>query len=277
MTDFVFKNKTRLLLFRFLNLNFFYDIINKLINYFVKKKYGYFILALSAWSLISVLYLVKVYKYRIIIAESNYNFFVLLFCLSVFLSLFILCIVVLYVFFKIKYLDEKKSLESKDEKLIQAENLNMNTYKPSLSSIIDSNVNSFCRIVLKELISYFGGGAGIFYLKENEKFSLITSYAVRKENVVPLFNEDDGIIGQAIKDKRVLLLNNIEKKYLTIKSGTGSINPTSIIIIPFVSDDIVYGVAEIALIKEVNENQISEVSFFINETTKHLKNIISNK
>jgi len=261
----------------FFSNNFLKNKVSCLINYFVNKKTDSFILALTIWSLISTLYLLKIFKFRTIIAEGSYKFFVILYCLSLFLVLFMIFIVVFNVFFKINILDDNNSSDRKINEIIKPESINMNTIKPLIKIHNESNVHSFCKLILKELINYMEGGAGIFYLKENGKFNLISCYAIPKKNIAESFSEGEGIIGQAVLDKRIVLFRNIENKYLTIKSGTGFINPTSIIIIPFVNGDIVYGVAEIALIKTINENQISVVRCFVNNASNHLRNIIKNK
>ncbi|MBM7659887.1 two-component system chemotaxis sensor kinase CheA [Bacillus mesophilus] len=65
----------------------------------------------------------------------------------------------------------------------------------------------------------------------------------------------EGIVGQAAQSKQAILMNDLPNDYLHISSGLGITQPTSIMVLPIVTDGELIGVMEIATLKEISPLQ----------------------
>ena len=122
---------------------------------------------------------------------------------------------------------------------------------------------------------------GAFYVVEGENdhdkmIRMKASYAYnRKKYLHAEFRFAQGLVGQAAIEKDSILRTEIPDDYLTITSGLlGDRKPHSILIMPFISDDIVYGVIELASFRKFTELQcklIKELSNIIARTVANVK------
>lgn len=138
------------------------------------------------------------------------------------------------------------------------------------------------------LIKYMKANQGsLFILQHDEKgeafLQLSACYAFdRKKHNEQTIQIGEGMIGQAVLEKEYIYLKDIPQKYVKITSGLGDATPTSLIIVPLISNEEVHGVIEIAsfnlfekheieFLQKVGESMASAISSVkINEETKHL-------
>src|SRR5262249_47816831 len=102
---------------------------------------------------------------------------------------------------------------------------------------------------------------GIFLIRKNEKgkeyIQLTGSYAIDaryKENMVIEMGE--GLIGQCIRNKETINLNNVPNNYFNISSGLGSSQASHILIVPLRNNYHVYGAIELASFRAFKEDEI---------------------
>ncbi len=118
--------------------------------------------------------------------------------------------------------------------------------------------------VLSQMLSLFGKhfemvqGIAFIKNKENKKYDQIATYAFIFEEKLS-FEEGEGIIGQAVKDKKLTTIKDIPIKYFTALSGLGSSNKLELLIIPLNQNDVVEAVIEMAFFKLPNENILKEI------------------
>jgi hypothetical protein len=102
---------------------------------------------------------------------------------------------------------------------------------------------------------------GVFYVQENRQDSSFYKakgvYAYHK----PIAEVDSpeigvGLVGQAAKDKKMLVLNELPVGYIEVISGLGKSQPSFVAIIPLINKDEVVGVMELATLKTFSENEI---------------------
>ncbi|MFE1312613.1 HAMP domain-containing protein [Streptomyces sp. NPDC058755] len=60
------------------------------------------------------------------------------------------------------------------------------------------------------------------------------------------FRVGQGLVGQAARDRRALLVDTVPPGYVTISSAVGSAEPTALIVLPIVVEDLVLGAVELA-------------------------------
>jgi hypothetical protein len=117
-----------------------------------------------------------------------------------------------------------------------------------------SNIESFAEHVLSYLVKYLHANQAFFYTveeredrEENEVLVLKAAYAWDKKR----FRENeiikgDGLAGQAWLEGSMLYMRDLPHNYIKITSGLGAAIPRNLVILPLKSNDVIYGLIEIA-------------------------------
>ncbi len=113
--------------------------------------------------------------------------------------------------------------------------------------------------IMNKIIVTLTAQIGVVYLaKGNNSFKYIAKYASNQDDPhFPVIRTGEGLIGQAVLEKRCVLLKEIPENYFKINSGLGEIPPKNIIILPFIYNGVVEAVIEIGSIYEFTERQIN--------------------
>lgn len=160
----------------------------------------------------------------------------------------------------------------------------------ALNDILQQNneIKQISFKLISYLVNYINANQGtLFLLNDTNKDDIYyeTAYAIaydRKRYLQRQVREGEGLVGQAIYEKKVVHLTDIPDNYIEITSGMGTANPRSLVIVPAVMEGVVYGVFEIAsfseikdyhieLIEKIGQNLASNISALqINEKTNRL-------
>jgi HAMP domain-containing protein/signal transduction histidine kinase/CheY-like chemotaxis protein len=133
------------------------------------------------------------------------------------------------------------------------------------------------RMILSELASVVDAQQGVFYLVQHSaaggtsegevKINLLAGYAHRERtNGQAKLRLGEDLIGQAVLEKRRILLTDIPGKYVTISSGLVEAPPVNIIILPVVFEDQVKAVIELASFQRFNSTHQT----FLNQLTESI-------
>jgi HAMP domain-containing protein/signal transduction histidine kinase/CheY-like chemotaxis protein len=133
------------------------------------------------------------------------------------------------------------------------------------------------RMILSELASVVGAQQGVFYLVQHSaaggtsegdvKIKLLAGYAHRERaNGDTKLQLGEDLVGQAVLEKRRILLNDIPGQYVTISSGLVEVPPANIIILPVVFEDQVKAVIELASFQRFNSTHQT----FLNQLTESI-------
>lgn len=140
-------------------------------------------------------------------------------------------------------------------------------------------------VIIEKLVKYVKGlQGGLFLLNEGDNFLTLTSvYAYdRKKYVEKRIELGDGIVGQVWRERKTAYIENIPTGHVSIKSGLGEATPKSLLVIPLIDGDILYGVIEIAsfhffkqyeieFVEKIGENIATTLaSVRVNEQTQKL-------
>ncbi|MFC2104072.1 PAS domain S-box protein [Bacteroidota bacterium] len=135
-----------------------------------------------------------------------------------------------------------------------------------------NNIDELAYEVIVELIKYINVIQGSFYIFDEEEKKLINhaTYAYnRKRYVNQEFKIGQGLIGQCAYEKDIVYRTEIPEDYATITSGIlGDKKPSSILIVPLITEEKLQGIIEFASI----EGQFSELTI---EFLKQLGEIIA--
>lgn len=128
--------------------------------------------------------------------------------------------------------------------------------KAFIESILPGNTKSideFCEETLRKLAAKLAVVQGIFYLKTGaeETFEPVSLYAYYSDKTPPRFKSGETLPGQALKDKRILIVQNIPENYVPVTSGLGSGKPKTLVLIPVIAENDPVGLIEIAVFSSV--------------------------
>jgi PAS domain S-box-containing protein len=118
-----------------------------------------------------------------------------------------------------------------------------------------NNINVLAYDVVVQLIKYIDVMQGAFFVfdEESEKLVNVATYAYnRRRYITQEFKVGHGLIGQCAYEKDIVYRTEIPDDYATITSGIlGDKKPSSLLIVPLITEEKLQGVIEFASIKDV--------------------------
>lgn len=124
----------------------------------------------------------------------------------------------------------------------------------------NNDVKQLCDSIVTNLVKYMGANqGGLFLIQDHENsedayMTLEACYAWdRKKYLEQQVVLGEGLAGQAWLEKDTIYITDVPNDYVNITSGLGDANPTSILIVPLLVNEEVYGVIEIASFKDLSE------------------------
>ncbi len=124
------------------------------------------------------------------------------------------------------------------------------------------NLEDFSYQIIRNLVKYSGAIAGALYLinedepneseqtkgKQGESYiEMKACYAYdQRKRINKTIEPGEGMVGRSIKDHEPVYLTRLPENYLTISSGLGQTQPDSLMIVPLVTGEEVYGAFELA-------------------------------
>jgi signal transduction histidine kinase/CheY-like chemotaxis protein/CHASE3 domain sensor protein len=120
---------------------------------------------------------------------------------------------------------------------------------------------------LEFLARYLDAAVAAFYLREdNGSLTRIASYGFSRpgETENQSFYAAEGLLGQAAKQRRVLVLNDIPNDYLKVTTGLGQGKPRNVTLAPVDNDGSVNGVIEMGFLREVTARDVEFMELIAN-------------
>jgi len=127
------------------------------------------------------------------------------------------------------------------------------------------NLEDLSYAIISDLVNYIGANqGGLFVINEddkNEKYiELLASYAFsRRKMLTKKIPWGVGLVGRCILEKETIFMTKIPEKYLSISSGLGEENPASLLIVPLIFHEEVFGVVELASFSKIEKYKIDLV------------------
>lgn len=115
------------------------------------------------------------------------------------------------------------------------------------------------RRIITFLCQYLKAYSGAFYVAETEaeRFRLIATYAHhRRKDLAARFAPGEGLVGQAALEQSPIVLADLPEDYLRIESGLGAAPPRHLMVLPFLFEERVRGVVELATFHEPTDLEI---------------------
>ncbi len=120
----------------------------------------------------------------------------------------------------------------------------------------NSSIAEISSIFTRELIKYNKANQGTLFLKENDVYKALSTYAYDRDKYTNSeITPGEGLIGACIVEKKSTYLTDIPQGYIKITSGLGDATPNALFICPIQTDTEVLGVIEMASFTEFEEYQ----------------------
>ena len=111
--------------------------------------------------------------------------------------------------------------------------------------------------ILKLLAEYNGAQAGAFFFKQSGIYKRGATYGVPDNAKLPeSFRLGEGLMGQAVKDGKMLIVPDVPDDYLYFGSSLGQSKPRHLVILPVTADGNVNAVIELGFMRETHPNTL---------------------
>lgn len=144
-----------------------------------------------------------------------------------------------------------------------AENERENWFKTGQSLLHDKmrgqqSTVDLARNIITQLASYLEAQIGaIFLSQEDQTLKLVSSYAyTRRKGMANDIQPGQGLVGQALLEKKCIVMTDVPEDYVAIQSGVGQAVPRNILALPFLQDQEAIGVLELGSFHEFTPRQI---------------------
>lgn len=129
--------------------------------------------------------------------------------------------------------------------------------------------------VLKELVKYLKVNQGALFIVsegDSEELELVAAYAYNKKKYINRkVKFGEGLVGQCVLERQTIHLREVPENYVQITSGLGHSLPRTIILVPLLTDQAVFGVLELASFKTFENHEIA----FIEKVAESIASTIS--
>ncbi len=138
--------------------------------------------------------------------------------------------------------------------------------------------------ILGFLSEYFGAQAGAIFIKNGNYYNRVASYGIPAgSKIIEKFDTSDGLLGQAVKEIKNFIINDVPENYLTIGSAMSKGTPRHLLISPITIDGFVNTVIEFGFIHppqkrtlELLEQMADSIAIAVRSANyrSHLQNLL---
>jgi len=109
---------------------------------------------------------------------------------------------------------------------------------------------------LRELADHLGASVGAIYFSDGGIFRRIAGYALPADLLRSTLAPGEGVTGQALREKRILYVQDIPEGYLPISSVLGQASPRHLVVTPTTADGELQGVVELGFAGNVSSEAL---------------------
>jgi PAS domain S-box-containing protein len=132
-----------------------------------------------------------------------------------------------------------------------------------------TQIEDYTHHVTSSIAKYLGASQAAFFILENETLKLSAGYAREKRKSEEVYRIE-GLLGQSITDKQLLHITQVPKNYVKVASGLGEVAPKCLVLAPLVYRELVYGVIEIASLKDFEPQHLEFIQKAAEEIASEL-------
>ncbi|MCL6702287.1 response regulator [Pseudomonas sp. T1.Ur] len=119
-------------------------------------------------------------------------------------------------------------------------------------NLLGRNILQFCAHYLDTVV------AALYAREENGILRRVATYGMSREDDAQqqVIIDGEGIVGQAVRQGRVIRLDDVPGDYLKVSSGLGKGRPNCVLVVPTRDDDRINGVVELGFLRPLTERDI---------------------
>lgn len=127
------------------------------------------------------------------------------------------------------------------------------------------NINEFAYDIIKNLVNFINANQGGVFIYNDDNpddiyLELVAAFAYNKRKLdKKKIKLKEGIVGTCAIEKATSYITEVPEDYINIKSGLGTSNPKSLLIVPLVLNELIFGVIELASFDDFKPHEISFV------------------
>lgn len=120
------------------------------------------------------------------------------------------------------------------------------------------NSREFYDNILTALSENFEIVIALFFIydEQTQNFSVEGNYGILKDEPVAPFSIGEGVHGEALKEKKPIVLKDLPEEYFVGYSGLGESKPKHLYVLPVANDEKTVGVIEIASYKSLSIDKV---------------------
>jgi signal transduction histidine kinase/CheY-like chemotaxis protein len=135
--------------------------------------------------------------------------------------------------------------------------LQMGQTRLSETLVGEQGVEQLGQNALKFLGDYTGAVVGAFFVKEGERFRRVAAAGVPAQaNIVNEFIVGEGLLGKAVSDRQIAVLDDVPEGYLAFGSALGQGKPRQLLIAPIFADNVTNALVELGYLSVPEESPI---------------------
>lgn len=137
--------------------------------------------------------------------------------------------------------------------------------------------------ILKFIVKYSGSNQGFLFLEmddeeKKEHLELVAAYAYdRKKFLEKKVIVGEGLVGQCYLERAVIQMIDIPSDYIKITSGLGESVPTSLLIVPLIINETIYGILEMASFKKYEPHEVELIQKFAESVASTVSSVRINE
>ncbi|TVZ41135.1 two-component system chemotaxis sensor kinase CheA [Alteromonadaceae bacterium 2753L.S.0a.02] len=118
------------------------------------------------------------------------------------------------------------------------------------------------------LAQYLGAQVGVLYVVEEDGTATLNAGYAHNPNKAKtkVIHPGEGLVGQVLKERSVIRVNNVPQDYINITSGLGEHSPRNLVVQPLVYDNDVKGIVELGSFQDFSDDQLE----FLNQVSESI-------
>ncbi|MCX2573820.1 response regulator [Pedobacter sandarakinus] len=120
--------------------------------------------------------------------------------------------------------------------------------------------------IIEFLVTYTKSQIGAIYLfKDDGYLHLKGKFALEGQNLSPVLELGQGLVGQAVKSGKTIIIDDVPQNGLTITHATGNIKPAQLVVMPIVRNGISIGGLEMGAVRALTDLQLHFLNLVISD------------
>jgi len=158
------------------------------------------------------------------------------------------------------------SLKKSFDTLAENEWLQTGVANLNVKMVGEKDVFHLADDIIEFLVTYTKSQIGAVYLfKDDGYLHLKGKYALEGQNLLPVIELGQGLIGQAVKSGKSIIIDDVPQSELTITHATGNIKPAQLIVLPIIRNGISIGGLELGTVKPLSDLQLHFLNLILSD------------